>query len=183
MKSIPSSMTCSRCSRSSWFSHGTQSDASSVVTATACSCGVVFLSILLGTCCSVAIDCSALPSRGSLFVVILRLLSDPDGFECPALFSSSPPTLRHHQCRCCCCSIGSHPVRVLVPSLSSRHSCRYPVQSLWRCRVVCLMRMILQWRLKGVVSIPALCPVRSSFGILTRDDKWHWPLFSMRLTP
>ena len=138
--------------------------------------GFVFLSTILGTCCSRAIDCSSLASRGSLFVVILRLLSDPDGFECPALFlpTLSPPSPRHHQCHRCC-SVGSHPVRVLVPSLSSRHSCQYPVQSLWRCWVVCLIRMILHARLRGVVSMPALCPVQTSLGILIRDDRWHWP--------
>ena len=36
-----------------------------------------------------AIDRSSLASRGSLSVVILLRLSDPDGFECPALFSST----------------------------------------------------------------------------------------------
>ena len=39
---------------------------------TACSCGVVFTRILIGTCCSMTV----------LFVVILLLPSDPDGFGC-----------------------------------------------------------------------------------------------------
>ena len=54
-----------------------------------------FPNILLGTCCSVAVECSPLASRGSLFVVMLLLLSGPDGFECPALLSStfSPPPI------------------------------------------------------------------------------------------
>ena len=63
------------------------SSASCVVTATACSCGVVFPEIILGTCCSVVLDCSSLTSRGPLFVVILLLPYDPDGLGCPALFS------------------------------------------------------------------------------------------------
>ena len=69
------------------------SSASCVVTATACSDNVVFFEILLRTCCSVVLDCSSLTSRGSLFVVILLLLCDPDGCGRAALFSSalSPP--------------------------------------------------------------------------------------------
>ena len=39
---------------------------------TACSCGVIFTRILIGTCCSMTV----------LFVVILLLPSDPDGFGC-----------------------------------------------------------------------------------------------------
>ena len=58
---------------------------------------------------------------------------------------------------------------------SSRHSCRRPVRSWWRCWVACLMRMILHTRPRSVVSIPALCPVQPSFGVPTRDDRWHWP--------
>ena len=65
------------------------SSASCVVTATACSRGVIFPEILLGTCHSVVLDWSSLTARGSLFVVILVLLSDPDGFGRPALFSSA----------------------------------------------------------------------------------------------
>ena len=87
---------------------------------------------------------------------------------------SLPPSLRHHQCHRCC-SVGSYPVRVLVPSLPSRHSYRRPVQSLWRCWVSSLMLIILRMRLRGVASSLALCPVQFSFGILTRDDKRRWP--------
>ena len=47
------------------------SSASCVVTAT-----VVFPEILLGARCSVMLDCSPLTARGSLFFVILLLLSD-----------------------------------------------------------------------------------------------------------
>ena len=49
-------------------------------------------------------------------VVILHLLSGPDGFKRPAPLSSalSPPSLHHHQCRRCCL-VGSRLVRVLVP--------------------------------------------------------------------
>ena len=65
------------------------SNASCVVTATAWPCGVVFPDILLGTCCLVTVDCSSLASRGSLFVMILLLLSGPDGFESVALLSSA----------------------------------------------------------------------------------------------
>ena len=108
--------------------------------------------------------------------MILLLLSGPDGFKCPAPHSSafSPPSLHHHQCRRCC-FVGSRLVRVLVPSLSSHHSCRCPVQSLWWRWVACLMLMILRMRL-SVASSLALCPVQSSFGIPTRDDRWHSPL-------
>ena len=47
--------------------------------------------ILLGTCCSVMLVCSSLTSRGSLFVVILLLLSDQYG--CSALFSPALSSL------------------------------------------------------------------------------------------
>ena len=69
------------------------SSASCVVAATVRSCGAVFPKILLGTCCSVVLDGSSLTSRGSLFVVILLLLSDPDGPGCSALFSSALSSL------------------------------------------------------------------------------------------
>ena len=65
------------------------SNASCMVTAMGCSCGVVFLDLLLGTCCSVVLVCASLTSRGSLFVAILLLLSDSDALECSALFSSA----------------------------------------------------------------------------------------------
>ena len=65
------------------------SSASCVVTATAGPWGVVFPKSLLGTCCSVVPDCSTLTARGSLFVVILLLSSDPDGLGSLALSSSA----------------------------------------------------------------------------------------------
>ena len=67
------------------------SSASCVVTATGCSDSAVFPEILLGTCCSccsVTLACASLTSRGSLFVVTLLLLSDPNELGCSALFPS-----------------------------------------------------------------------------------------------
>ena len=136
-------------------------------------CGVVFPDILLGDV-PVTVDCSSLASRCSLFVVILFLLSSPGGFESPALLSSVFfPSIATSSSSLL---VGwTTPCASSGPVLSSRNSCRCPVQSLWRCWVVCLMRMILHARPRSVVSIPALCSVQSSFGIPTRDDGCHWP--------
>ena len=90
----------------------------------------------------VTVDCSSLASRGSLFVVILLVLSGPDGIECLLSSTFSPPSLHHHQCRRCCL-VGSRPARVPVASISWHHSCRCPGQSLWWCWVACLMQSSL----------------------------------------
>ena len=100
------------------------SSASCVVRATACSCGVVFPEILLGTCCSVALDCSSLTSRGSLFVVILLVLSHPDGL------GVSCHCFRLH-CLPLIVLFESRPGWVLSSLLSSRRSCPCSDQCWW----------------------------------------------------
>ena len=60
-------------------------------------------------------------------------------------------------------------MQVLVPLVTSLVS----VRSWWRCWVACLMRMILHTRPR-CVSSPAPCPEKPSFGIPTRDERWHW---------
>ena len=79
----PSSMHCSRPFATLIVFSRYPSMASCVVTATGCSDSVVFLEVLLGTCCSVSLVCASLTSRGSLFVVILLLL-------CEGLFVKFP---------------------------------------------------------------------------------------------
>ena len=127
------------------------SSASCVVTATACSDGVVFLEILLGTFCSVMLVCSSLTSRGSLFVVILLLLSDPDEHGCLARFSSA---LLHRNIA----------TNVILAACSSRNlgwSSLLPSRRQRLCSGRCLL-IILRRRLECVVASSALSPAQVS---------------------
>ena len=101
------------------------SSASCMVTAAGCSDSVAFPRFFFGTCCSVTLVCPSLTSRGSLFVVILLVLSDPTNSGVRSCFRlrcllSSP---HHHQCHRCC-MLGSHPALVLSSFLSSRRPCQ-----------------------------------------------------------
>ena len=140
--------------------------ASCVETATGRSDNVVFSGILFGTCCSVTLVCASLTSRGSFFVVILLLLSDPDGLGCSALFSSA---------------LSSLVINVIAAACSShvlRRSCLHFYRHVARARVLvsafggaglCLMLRIFCRRLQGTVSSLALCPAQFSSEAPTRD--------------
>ena len=141
------------------------SSASCVVTATAD--GVVFPEILLGTCCPAVLDCSPLKTRGSLFVVILRLLSGANELGCLALVSIC--TVFPHRniatdVILAACS-KSHPGWVLSSPLSSRRQCWCSGRCL-RCRWVALLNlMILRKILERELASPVLCPAQfSSWG-------------------
>ena len=141
------------------------SSASCVVTATACSRDVVSPEILLGTCRSVVLGRSSLTSRGSLFVVILRLLSDPSKLRVTSVRSRLPSSRHRHQ---------HDPHHLLESRLVRVHSlplssCQCSSQRSWSCWVVCLTLMIPRVRLTDGVSGPALRPSRFS-----RDGKRHW---------
>ena len=129
--------------------------------------------MLLGTCCSVVLDCSLLASRGALFVVILLLLSDPDDLGCSALFSfalsslvaTSPPmsSLLLVRVASWVGSVFSSPVTSLVPVFGSLLAVSLgrapetddpPVGSL-----------------ECVVASSVLCATQFSSGPLTRDDR------------
>ena len=173
MKLTPSSMHCSRRS-GTFIVFSVQCPCA--VTAPGCSDHVVFFEILLGTCCSVTLVCASSTSRGSLFVVILLLLSDRDELGCSALFSSalsplittSPPMSSLLRVRVTSC-VGP----LLTSLVTSLVLCSG--QCLWWCWVVCLMLRILRRRPKDEVSDPAVCPSQFSSEAPTWDGRRHWP--------
>ena len=120
------------------------SSAFCVVTATARSCVAVFPNTFLLTCYSVVIGCSSPTSRGSLFFVILLLLSGAVELGCPPcshLHRLCSTRHRHqHDPRCL---LESRPVQVL-PSLTSFVAPMFG--SVLGCWVVHLMLMILHER-------------------------------------
>ena len=120
--------------------------------------------------------CSFLTSRGSLFVVILLLPSDPDGLRCPALFSSAlSPLHRGTATNVFLAACSSLVLGGSCPRLSPRRQCLYSGHCL-RCRwVTHLNLMILRRRLEWVVASPILCPALFTSEAPTRDDRGHWP--------
>ena len=112
---------------------------------------------------------SSLTSRGSLFIVILVLLSDPDELGCSALFSFTWSPFHHNiTANVIVVTCSSHILRSHLLVMS-------PVPVFWSMHVVTLGCALnaddLPKVTEVVVSSPALCPAQFSSEAPTRDDR------------